>query len=173
MLEKGQEDLKRGQDQTEDVIKSINSKLDAALENDARGLEVLRDLRDDGLLRVPQCRMLRPLPSGQKQPTLESLRRTWPTADRCGCPSPWCRALRPAAVLAAVRARGLGPQRGVKGVQAVQASAPAGVELVRCYVWRMVWCPLVRVLARMGVLKVTCLPCVLAFIYILNSLFTI
>ena len=52
-LETGQKELMRGQDQTNDVIKSMDSKLDASLENDARSLEVLRDMRDGGLLRVP------------------------------------------------------------------------------------------------------------------------
>ena len=66
-MKRGQEDLKRGQDQTnetlarmergqdqiKDVIKSMDGKLDASLENDARSLEILRDLRDGGLLRVP------------------------------------------------------------------------------------------------------------------------
>ncbi|MCE2508059.1 MAG: acylphosphatase [Nitrosopumilaceae archaeon] len=52
-MEKGQNDLKRGQDQTKDVIESMDSKLDVSLENDARSLEILRDLRDGGLLRVP------------------------------------------------------------------------------------------------------------------------
>ena len=51
-MEQGQEDLKRGQAETKDVIKSMDSKLDASLENDARSLEILRDLRDGGLLRV-------------------------------------------------------------------------------------------------------------------------
>ena len=52
-MEQGQEDLKRGQAETKDVIKSMDSKLDASLENDARSLDILRDLRDGGLLRVP------------------------------------------------------------------------------------------------------------------------
>ena len=52
-MEKGQNELKRGQDQTKDVIESMDSKLDVSLENDARSLEILRDLRDGGLLRVP------------------------------------------------------------------------------------------------------------------------
>ena len=52
-MEKGQEDLKQGQAQTNSAIKSMDGKLDASLENDARSLEILRDLRDGGLLRVP------------------------------------------------------------------------------------------------------------------------
>ena len=52
-MEQGQEDLRRGQAETKDVIKSMDGKLDASLENDAQSLEILRDLRDGGLLRVP------------------------------------------------------------------------------------------------------------------------
>ena len=52
-MEKGQEELKQGQAQTNSAIKSMDGKLDASLENDARSLEILRDLRDGGLLRVP------------------------------------------------------------------------------------------------------------------------
>ncbi len=52
-MERGQEDLRRGQDQMKDAVNSMDSKLDASLENDARSLEILRDLRDGGLLRVP------------------------------------------------------------------------------------------------------------------------
>ena len=52
-MEQGQEDLRRGQAKTRDVIKSMDGKLDASLENDAQSLEILRDLRDGGLLRVP------------------------------------------------------------------------------------------------------------------------
>ena len=59
-LEKGQNqtnetlaDMKRGQAETRDAIKSMDDKLGVSLENDARSLEILRDLRDGGLLRVP------------------------------------------------------------------------------------------------------------------------
>ena len=52
-LKRGQEDLKRGQAETKDAIKSMDGKLAASLENDAQSLEILRDLRDGGLLRVP------------------------------------------------------------------------------------------------------------------------
>ena len=59
-LEKGQSQtnetlarLEKGQAETKDAIKSMDSKLDASLENDAQSLEILRDLRDGGLLRVP------------------------------------------------------------------------------------------------------------------------
>ena len=52
-MERGQEDLKRGQAETTDAIKSVDGKLDISLENDAQSLEILRDLRDGGLLRVP------------------------------------------------------------------------------------------------------------------------
>ena len=52
-MKQGQEDLKRGQTETRDEIKPMNSKLDASPKNDARRLEILRDLRDGGLLRVP------------------------------------------------------------------------------------------------------------------------
>ena len=51
-LEKGQEDLKQGQAETTDAIKSMDSKLAASLENDAQSLEILKDLRDGGLLRA-------------------------------------------------------------------------------------------------------------------------
>ena len=46
-------DMKRGQAETRDAIKSMDDKLGVSLENDARSLEILRDLRDGGLLRVP------------------------------------------------------------------------------------------------------------------------
>ena len=52
-MERGQEELKQGQAETKDVIKSVDGKLDASLENDARSLEILRGPRDGGLLRVP------------------------------------------------------------------------------------------------------------------------
>ena len=52
-IERGQDELKQGQAQTNSAIKSMDGKLDASLENDARSLEILRDLRDGGLLRVP------------------------------------------------------------------------------------------------------------------------
>lgn len=52
-MEQGQEELRRGQAQTKDVIKSMDSQLDASLENDAQDLELLRNLHDGGLLRVP------------------------------------------------------------------------------------------------------------------------
>ena len=52
-MERGQEDLRRGQAETKDVIKSMDGKLDASLQNDVQSLEILRDLRDGGLLRVP------------------------------------------------------------------------------------------------------------------------
>ena len=52
-MERGQEDLKRGQDETKDAIKSTDGKPDVSLENDAQNLEILRDMRDGGLLRVP------------------------------------------------------------------------------------------------------------------------
>ena len=59
-LEKGQNQtnetlarLETGQAETKDAIKSMDSKLDASLENDAQSLEILRDLRDGELLRVP------------------------------------------------------------------------------------------------------------------------
>ena len=51
-LEKGQEDLKQGQAETTDAIKSMDGKLAASLENDAQSLEILKDLRDGGLLRA-------------------------------------------------------------------------------------------------------------------------
>ena len=52
-LEQGQTRLEQGQTETKDAIKSMDSKLDASLANDAQSLEILRDMRDGGLLRVP------------------------------------------------------------------------------------------------------------------------
>ena len=52
-MEQGREELRRGKAETKDVIKSMDSKLDASLENDTRSLGILRGLRDGGLLRLP------------------------------------------------------------------------------------------------------------------------
>ena len=51
-MEQGREELRRGKAETKDVIKSMDSKLDASLENYSRSLGILRGLRDGGLLRV-------------------------------------------------------------------------------------------------------------------------
>ena len=44
--------MKQGQAETTDAIKSMDGKLAASLENDAQSLEILKDLRDGGLLRA-------------------------------------------------------------------------------------------------------------------------